>query len=184
MRVVLLFLYCSTLPLIRTLQCWVLSKAPSSTIFGVFGMAWKAIEPRSPGPYMNTLPISRGQYFSSRVCLQPKILNFFLFYLFRNNHFYETLSNVLCLTHTHTHTHTYIYIYIYIYTYIKVKEKTEFKHVKHCLRMTLCCILSLRRGWYIFVHIYRGFFRRRKWTQRPEFKTWTRLFAFHLALII
>ena len=37
-RAQILSLDCSTLPLIRTLYCWVLSKDVSSTIFKVFGM--------------------------------------------------------------------------------------------------------------------------------------------------
>ena len=47
---------CSTLPLIHTLYCWVLSKEVTSTIFKVFGMMRPGIEPRSPGPLANTLP--------------------------------------------------------------------------------------------------------------------------------
>ena len=54
-RVLLLSLHCSTIPLIRTLYCWVLSKAISSTIFKVFGMMWPGIEHWSPGPLANTL---------------------------------------------------------------------------------------------------------------------------------
>ena len=49
-RVLRLSLDCSTLPLIHTLYCWVLSKEVSSTIFKVFGMTQPRIEPRSPGP--------------------------------------------------------------------------------------------------------------------------------------
>ena len=49
--------YWTTLPLIHTLYCWVLSKEALSTIFKVFGMTWPGIEPRSPGPLANTLPI-------------------------------------------------------------------------------------------------------------------------------
>ena len=45
-----------TLPLIRILYCWVLSKEVSSTILKVFGMTRPGIEPRSPGPLVNTLP--------------------------------------------------------------------------------------------------------------------------------
>ena len=43
----------------------VLSKKTSSTIFWVFGMAWPGIEPRSPGPLVNTLTIKSMacQYF-------------------------------------------------------------------------------------------------------------------------
>ena len=44
---------CSTLPLIRTLYCWVLSKEVSSIIFKVFGMTRPAIEPGSSRPLAN-----------------------------------------------------------------------------------------------------------------------------------
>ena len=46
---------CSTLPLIRTLHCWVLSMEVSSIILKVFGMTWPGIEPWSHGPLANTL---------------------------------------------------------------------------------------------------------------------------------
>ena len=55
-RALLLSLDCSTLPLIRTLYCWVLSKEVSIKFFKVFGMTWPRIEPRSPRPLANTLP--------------------------------------------------------------------------------------------------------------------------------
>ena len=55
-RALLLSLDFSTLSLIRTLYCWVLSKEPSSTILKVFGMTWPGIEPKSPGLLVNTLP--------------------------------------------------------------------------------------------------------------------------------
>ena len=45
---------CSTLSLIRTLYCWMLSKEVSSTIFKVFGMTRPGIEPWSPGTLTNT----------------------------------------------------------------------------------------------------------------------------------
>ena len=54
-RVLLLSLNCSTLPLICTLYCWVLSKEVSSTIFKVFDMTRPGIEPRSPGPLAKIL---------------------------------------------------------------------------------------------------------------------------------
>ena len=55
-RVLLLSLDCSTLPLIHTLYCWVLSKEVSSSIFKVFGMMQAGIEPMSPRPLANILP--------------------------------------------------------------------------------------------------------------------------------
>ena len=64
-RVLLLSLDCSTLPSIGTLYCWVLSKEVlSSTIF--FGMTRPGIEPWSPGPLANTLPISAPILFFQR----------------------------------------------------------------------------------------------------------------------
>ena len=55
-RALYLYLDYSTLPLIRTLYCWVLSKEISSTIFKVLGMTRPGIEPRCPWPLVNTLP--------------------------------------------------------------------------------------------------------------------------------
>ena len=57
--------------------------------------------------------------------------------------------------HTHTHTHIYVYMYIYIYIYI----------------------------WDDLGGACGNGYRRRKWTRRHEFKSWTRLIAFHIALI-
>ena len=56
-----------TLPLIRTLYCWVLSKEVSSTIFKVFGITWPGIEPRSPGPLANTLPTRPMSWFKGKL---------------------------------------------------------------------------------------------------------------------
>ena len=55
----LLPLDCSTLPLILTLKCWVLSREESSTIFWIFGMIRPGIEPPFPGPLANTSGRSR-----------------------------------------------------------------------------------------------------------------------------
>ena len=52
----LLSLDCSTLPLIRSLYCWLLSKEVSSTIFKVFRMTRPGTESRYPGHLANTLP--------------------------------------------------------------------------------------------------------------------------------
>ena len=57
-RALLLSLDCSTLPSIHILYRRVISKEVSSTIFKVFGMTRPGIEPKSPGPLANTLPMS------------------------------------------------------------------------------------------------------------------------------
>ena len=36
---------------------------------------------------------------------------------------------------------------------------------------------------HIYIYIYIYIYIRREWTRRPEFKSWTRLIAFHIALI-
>ena len=60
-RVLLLSLDCATLPLIRTLYCWVLSKEVSSTIFNVFGMILPGIETQVYSDHWRTL-YSLGQW--------------------------------------------------------------------------------------------------------------------------
>ena len=72
----------------------------------------------------------------------------------------HNLSLSLSLSHTHTHTHTYIHIYITI---------------------------TLRTPPYIYIYIWRrsrcnGYYPRKE-TQWPEFKAWTGLFTFPMALI-
>ena len=67
-------LNCSTLPLIRTLYCWVLSKEVLSTIFKVFGMTWPGIELRFPGSLANTLPTRTVGWF---LCFFLTLIDFF-----------------------------------------------------------------------------------------------------------
>ena len=50
---------CSSLTLIRTLLCWMLSKEVSNTIFWVFDMTLSGIEPRYLEPLANSLLISK-----------------------------------------------------------------------------------------------------------------------------
>ena len=66
-RALLLSLDCSTLPLMYTLYCWVLSKEVSSTTFKVFGMTQPGSEPRSPGPLANTLPTRPMRQFKVKL---------------------------------------------------------------------------------------------------------------------
>ena len=61
-RALLLSLDCSTLPSIHTLHCWVLSKDVWSTIFKFFGMT----RPRSPGPLVNTMSMSRSYFLKGK----------------------------------------------------------------------------------------------------------------------
>ena len=72
-RALLLPLDCSTLPLIRTLYCWLLRSG-----FKVFGMTRPWIEPRSPGPLPNILPtrpMSQGKTKNPASDLILKIYN-------------------------------------------------------------------------------------------------------------
>ena len=78
-RVLRLSLECSTLLLIHTLYCRVLSKGASITIFWVFGTTRPGIEPRFPGPLANTITTKpMGQLLkednnNSNLCLQKKL---------------------------------------------------------------------------------------------------------------
>ena len=100
----------------------------------------------------------------------------------------------------------YTYIYIYIYIYIKC----IYMICKHLLLITFlnksypsaemqsvystapanwtgtklndCDKLKRKK----FIFLYQGAhnnYQHKKWTQLPKFKTWTRLFAFHITLI-
>ena len=64
----------------------------------------------------------------------------------------------------------YIYIYIYIYMQYSLNQKNLVQWHRHMLSIFRRC------PWF-------NGYRRRKWTQRHEFKSWTRLIAFHIALI-
>ena len=82
---------------------------------------------------------------------------------------YRVISNHIGPMYIET---PYIYIYIYIYTHINTHRH---KHTDIYI--------------YIYIYIYTYIcpwcngYRRRKWTRRHKFKSWTRLIAFHIALI-
>ena len=68
----LLSLDCSTLPLIRTLYCWVLSKEASSTILKVFGMTRPGIEPCLPDHWRTLYPLGQWAGVASWLECSPK----------------------------------------------------------------------------------------------------------------
>ena len=84
-RAQFLSLDCSTLPLIRTLYCWVLSKEVSSTIFKVFGMTRPGIEPRSPGP-LGQWAGNHSQLKTLDWIIHEQIIKTTRFQWFLNNH--------------------------------------------------------------------------------------------------
>ena len=56
------------------------------------------------------------------------------------------------------------------------------------LSLLIPCYVTMCIMWYIYIYIYRrcpwcNGSLRMKWTQRYEFKSWTRVIAFHIALI-
>ena len=120
-RALLLSLDCSTLPLIYTLYCWLLSKEVSSTIFKVFGMMSPGIEPRFPGPLVNTLPTCPMSRFEPKIVLSSKsILNMFFsknlaatcfcWVIVTHMHIYRALQEKQGQTHKWQSTHGYINI--------------------------------------------------------------------------
>ena len=87
----------------------------------------------------------------------------------------------------------YIYIYIYVHTNMSISLQSHwtndfgkryeplipppyFKYYYHCSSTRMA--LKINNSWYAI-----NGYRRRKWTRRHEFKSWTRLIAFHIALI-
>ena len=54
------------------------------------------------------------------------------------------------------------------------------------LSLSLIFVFShIKKDTFIFeFEIWCNGYRRRKWTRRHEFKSWTRLIAFHIALIL
>ena len=99
---------------------------------------------------------------------------------------------------------TYIYIYIYkdtyfiehnrifLSTYIFVdpfelpywyydirRELVDKSSIISYFRSTFCPTL----GHHLWRCLWCNGYRRKKWTRRHEFKSWTRLIAFHIALI-
>ena len=72
--------------------------------------------------------------------------------------------------HTYTHTHIYIYIYTHIYIYIYIYINTHAYMYKYIYIYTQVCL-------------WCNGYCHRKWTWWHKFKSWTRLIAFHVALI-
>ena len=86
--------------------------------------------------------------------------------------------------------YTRVYIYIYICTHIYTRAHT-FKCIRGVLVTIEGNVYSDQRSnldkaiciSYIGRCPWCNGYRRRKWTRRHEFKSWTRLIAFHIALI-
>ena len=94
-----------------------------------------------------------------------------------------SLEHFLCILSLSTSQYIYMYIYIYIYIYMYIYIYISLNGVE---KVDVVCWLSVSR---VYDHhtkwkrVWCNGFRRNKWTQRFEFKSWTRLFAFHIALI-
>ena len=111
---------CSTLLLILTLLCWVLSKVTSSTIFLVFGISWPRFGPRSPGPFSNTLlirPMASDWLFRRFTTLQCCLISFNIYVI--GDMECSLLAKSYCiLANKYPHkclTHDREYIYIVIH---------------------------------------------------------------------
>ena len=129
---------CSTLPLIHTLYCWVLSKEVSSTIFEVFGIMRHGIEPRSPGPWQTLYPLGQCASYFYLPKTKPKIdhiriikknyllsgfyLHWALYQEYLNLIFYFSIFFYLSWLELFLIPDLldWIVIYIYIYIYISI----------------------------------------------------------------
>ena len=107
---------------------------------------------------------------------------------------YKSSNKYVYLWYICVCTHIYIYIYIYIYT------STD-RSVSFYQNSSVWLDRLDSRSWdrnpvysnaiyiYIYIYIYSFIcpwcndYGRRKWTRQHEFKTWTWLIAFHIALI-
>ena len=90
------------------------------------------------------------------------------------NQLYRTSSMWhVCVCHyVYVRQCVYVFVFIYIYIYIYI-----------CVCVCVCVCVRM----YVYMNLYicpwcKGY-HRRKWTGRHEFKSWTRLIAFHIALI-
>ena len=83
-RALLLFLDCSTLPLILTLYFWVLSKEVSSTIFKVFGRTRTEIEPSFSDHWRTLYPLGKwaGVCASMQVCIYMCVWVYIYIYIY------------------------------------------------------------------------------------------------------
>ena len=74
-------------------------------------------------------------------------------------------------------------------TFVSPTSKYTEKHfflqffMQFFLLLILFCIQSIKFTWFRSSPWCNGY-RRRKWTRRHEFKSWPRLIAFHIALIL
>ena len=107
-----------------------------------------------------------------------------------------SLSLSLSLTHTHTqHTHTLslslsLSLSLAIYPYQSLLLISPLDCIQSPLRADECkfLLIGLHQCFHVLESIkehrpWCNGYRRRNWTRRHEFKSWTRLIAFHIALI-
>ena len=93
-------------------------------------------------------------------------------------------STPLPLAHARLYIYIYIYIVLYIYKYIWC-----YGVIYIYIYIYIYIHISIYMVLYIYIYIYMfvcwwcyGYYCR-KWIRRPEFQSWTKLFAHHIALI-
>ena len=107
----LLSLECSTLPLIRTLYCWVLSEVLSSTIFKVFGMMRPGIEPMSPPKLVNSRDTRPLSFIHTHTSAQTHTLIETYWYIYLKERFLHSFLGIHIYIIIDLLTiHTYIYM--------------------------------------------------------------------------
>ena len=135
-------------------------KGGISTIFKFFGMTRPGIEHRSPGSLANTELIRPLIRLTYKVDLYYEWQS--CKYVNQNIEFSKKTKNWPCVTSSACH--------------------------KSCRNREKSCIkrLQLFVGYLLFFLwrcLWCNGYCRRKWTRQHEFKSWTRLIAFHIALI-
>ena len=71
------------------------------------------------------------------------------------------------------------------YVNIHVSFRVYFFFVCHLSKHAFAMLtILISKSWWWLLKPWCNGYRRRKWTRRHEFKSWTRLIAFHIALIL
>ena len=99
-------------------------------------------------------------------------------------------TRTLTQAHTQIHMRTYMCNHTYIHTYIHSRTQTCNPFLKiqlHTSRLiqtdTVSYIHTYIHPHYSYICPWCNGYRRRIWTRQHEFKSWTWLIAFHIALI-
>ena len=91
-------------------------------------------------------------------------------------------THIYTLAYTHTRIHIHLIIYTHVHTDRKIGTNIQTPPLKHT-HIYAWIISSMNNSSSVRRCPWCNGYRCRKWTRRHELKSWTRLIAFHIALI-